>query len=118
MLRSVQTQVTRWGVSSAPGRTGSQGPCLRLLPGRFLLGSRGPWWPHLDSDPSPSQAGQRWLMGLKAPDSGVAPAMFSQVSRGPWEEAWRGASSERDSIIAYACRERRVHTGYQVSSAG
>lgn len=72
----------------------------------------------MDSDPSPSQASQRWLMGLKAPDSGVAPAMFSQASRGPWEEAWRGVSSERDSIIAYAWMEGRAHTGVQVSGVG
>ena len=45
-------------------------------------------------------------MGLKAPDSGVVPAMFSQASRGLWEEVWRGASSERDSIIAYAWWKR------------
>ena len=72
----------------------------------------------MDSDPSPSQAGQRWLMGLKAPDSGVAPAMFSQASRGPWEEVWREVSSERDSIIAYAWMEGRAHTGVQVSGVG
>lgn len=79
----------------------------------------GPWWPRLDSDPSPSGGGQRWLMGLKAPDSGVAPAMFNQASRGLWEEVWRGASSERDSIIAYAWRERAGHTrDGQVSGAG
>lgn len=42
-------------------------------------------------------------MGLKAPDSGVGPPMFSQASRGLWaEEVCRGASSERDSIIVYA----------------
>lgn len=43
-------------------------------------------------------------MGLKAPDSDAAPAMFNQASSELWEGAWRGASSERDSIIAYAWR--------------
>lgn len=53
-------------------------------------------------------------MGLKAPDSGVAPVMFNQASRGLWEEVWRGASSERDSIIAYAWPGRgRGHTHTQ-----
>lgn len=59
--------------------------------------------PRWDSDLSPAWASQRWLIGLKAPDSGVAPVMY-QASRGLWEEVWRGVSSERDSIIAYAWR--------------
>lgn len=41
-------------------------------------------------------------MGLKAPDSDEAPVMFNQASSELWEGTWRGVSSERDSIIAYA----------------
>lgn len=52
--------------------------------------------------PSRSRAGQRWFMGFKAPDSGVAPVMFSHESRGLCEAARRDASSERVSIMAYA----------------
>lgn len=55
------------------------------------------WTPAL-GPPGP----QRWLMGLKAPDSDEAPVMFNQASSELWEGAWRGVSSERDSIIAYA----------------
>lgn len=53
--------------------------------------------------PGPSWAGQRWLTGSKAPDSGAAPVTFSQASRGLWE----GASSERASITAYAWQGTR-----------
>lgn len=42
------------------------------------------------------------MMGLKAPDSDEAPVMFNQASSELWEGTWRGVSSERDSIIAYA----------------
>lgn len=48
-------------------------------------------------------------MGLKAPASGVGPAMFSQASRGLWAAARRGGSSESDSIIAYAWRGDTRH---------
>lgn len=41
-------------------------------------------------------------MGLKAPDSDEAPVMFNQASSELCEGTWRGVSSERDSIIAYA----------------
>lgn len=41
-------------------------------------------------------------MGLKAPDSDEGPVMFNQASSELWEGAWRGVSSERDNIIAYA----------------
>lgn len=51
-------------------------------------------------------------MGLKAPASGVAPPMFIQASRGLWEEACRGVSSDRDSIIAYAWWARG-HTAHR-----
>ena len=107
------------GGLSGPGHAAPQGSLLHLPQPGLLLGRRGPTMPCLDSDPSPSWARQRWLMGLKAPDSGVAPVMFNQASRGLWEEVWRGASSERDSIIAYAwpgrgqghtCTHTHTHT--------
>lgn len=59
----------------------------------------GPWlWTPALGPPGP----QRWLMGLKAPDSDEAPVMFNQASSELCEGTWRGVSSERDSIIAYA----------------
>lgn len=67
-------------------------PLLRLL-------QLVPWlWTLALGPPGP----QRWLMGLKAPDSEEGPVMFNQASSELWEGAWRGESSARDSIIAYA----------------
>jgi len=39
-------------------------------------------------------------MGLKLPDSEAAPAMSNQAPSEFWEDVWRGAFSDRDSIIA------------------
>lgn len=41
---------------------------------------------------------------MKAPDSEGAPVMFSQAPSELCAVAWRGVSSESDSIIAYAWR--------------
>lgn len=67
--------------------------------------------PEVTSRAPAPRAGQRWLMGLKAPASGVGPVMLSHASRGLWAEARRGGSSETDNIIAYAWRGKTRDTG-------
>lgn len=81
----------------------AQSPDNSLRPLSSIFCSLGFCWDGCSTTWAPASAlwtSQRWLMGLKVPDSEAAPAMSSQAPREFWEDVWRGAFSDRDSIIA------------------